>query len=295
MVMKKRFLVVSVVVTVLLVLSISLALAEESPAPAPSEERQKDLGGCCACPADPIVTGDVYYSPMNRYIYRGQNLSQNKWVSQGGVDLTYREWTLSYWTNFEHQASDGRVGHLTKGITENDIYINYAYNPWWVPTKTDGTPYVQFNVGNNLYDYNNETTNEVYAKANLNMPELLNPTIAVYWDWDRATRAGLYYTASLSYKYDIERKYLDVTAGALVSYNQRNWNAAYDPNSSDYHDGAYNGFHDYELTAGLDWLVDKHTTISPSYQFSNALSTKARDIAGIKPQHCVGIKVQWSF
>jgi hypothetical protein len=294
--MKKRFSLVSVVVTALLALSVSSALAAAPPAPA---EDHQELGGCCGCPPDPIVTGDVYVGPMNKYVFRGNDLSFNQWVTQGGVDLTYRQWTLSYWTNYQARNSARSLVSAgtapNRGISENDIYINYVYNPWWSPTKTDGTSYLQFNVGNNLYDYENVTTNELYLKATLQMMELLNPTFQVYWDWDKSTRAGLYYTASVSYKYDIERNFLDATAGALVSYNQRNWNAATNPNSNDPRDGAYNAFHDYELTAGVDWMVNGHVTITPSYQFSDALSRTAHDLGGIRAQHNFGIKAQFSF
>ena len=284
--MKKGFMVVSVV---LIALYASVAFAQEEVAGASSIPGGKqgprvvapveETGGCCACPPEPFVTGDVYAGPMNKYLFRGNDLSANRWVVQGGADLYYKDWTLSYWGNYQTKATD-----TLRNFTEHDLALNYAYTPHELVT---------LNVGNYMYDYANVTTNELYLKANLNT--LLTPTLAVYWDWDKASRAGLYYAASVSHKLVIERNVLSATFGALASYNQWNNNTAVNVNSNDPFDGAYSGFHNYELSASADYTVNGHITITPSYLFSNALTAKARNLAGIGPEHAYGIKATFAF
>ena len=245
---------------------ISLApLSMEQPAVAP------------AAPAEDKVTGDAYVGLYNKYLFRGNDLSANKWVIQGGADLSYKNVTLSYWTNFQTKASDG-----LKKVTENDITLNYA----WAPLEL-----LNVNVGNNMYNYAGFTTNELYLKTTLNA--LLAPTLAVYWDWDEASKAGLFYTVSVSHPVEISKE-LAVTLGALASYNQRNPSAAVDPNSSDSLDGAYNGLHNYEFSVSADYTLNDRIKISPSYLFSNAFNGKGRG-AGIHQEHVYGVKAAFVF
>lgn len=247
---------------------------------APAEES----GGCCACPPDPTVTGDVYLGPMNKYLFRGNDLSANRWVLQGGMDLYYKNWSLSYWGNYQTKAKTDKAGTDLRNFTEHDLALNFSYSPLEILT---------LNVGNYMYNYAYVTTNELYLRANLNT--LLTPTLSVYWDWDKATRDGLYYAASVSHKLEVERNVLYLTMGGLASYNQWNNNTAINVNSDDPYDGAYKGFHNYELSISADYIVDGHITITPSYLFSNALTSKARNLAGIGPEHVYGIKATFTF
>ena len=249
-------------------------------------------GGCCACPPDPTVTGDIYIGPSNKYIFRGNSLSPNNAaVIQGGIDLTYKEFTLSTWTN----AQTNNTGYRKAKVTENDLILDYA-----VPYRFPFAPTVGFNVGTQYFALDGvEDTNEFYLKASLPEDTLLKPTLQVYWDNLQATRAGLYYTFSVSHKFELEHKVFNLNLGALVGYNQRNPNAAVDANAvaaglSNGRDGVYNGWQDYELTASIDYTPTNNITISPSYQFSDALSGHARSV-GITDQNVFALKVAFSF
>jgi hypothetical protein len=70
------------------VLTLSSAAMAEETAPAvstPAAQQKFDAilplpaaeaGGCCACPADPVVTGDIYVGPSSKYLFRGNDLSK---------------------------------------------------------------------------------------------------------------------------------------------------------------------------------------------------------------------------
>jgi hypothetical protein len=269
---------ISILAAAVLVLTLASAAIAAEPA-------TDDGGGCCACPADPTVTGDVYVGPISKYLFRGNNLtSVNAFNIQGGIDLTYKAFTLSYWGN----AQDRNTGYSRSKVNETDLILDYA-----VPYKLPFADKLAFNVGTQYFAVDGvNDTNEFYFKASYDT--LLKPTLAVYWDNMAATRAGLFYTAAISHKLEIEHNLLSLNVGALASYNQRNPSAAYfaEVNAGD---GVYNGWHNYELTASVDYTPTGHITITPSYMFSNYLSKKAHDLGGISAQNAFGIKVMFSF
>lgn len=260
---------------------------------APTKNGQLENGGCCACPADPIVTGDVYIGLTNKYIFRGQQLNTpGSFNIQGGIDLTYKAFTLSYWTTLQNRFN----GYRKAKITENDIILDYAI-PYSYQFGKDMA--IKFNIGTQYYALDaGEDTNEFYFKAATDPGKLpVDVAFQIYWDNLEAKRAGLYYTLAVSHKFELIHKLLDANLGGLISFNQRNNNAmpASPGNGSDPRDGGYNAWHDYELTASLDYTPTANITVTASYQYSNAMSGTARNIGGLTGQNQFAIKTMFSF
>ena len=227
--------------------------------------------------AEVKVSGDVYVSPASKYVWRGFDLSQNRGVVQGGVDVSYKDFTVSYWTN-EQMVSGPSL--KAGNVTETDITLNYAYKPIELLTLNVGNIYYNL-AGSGLND-----TNELYLKATLNT--LLSPTLAVYYDWDKAKETGLFYTFSVGHSLEL-MKNLGLNLGALASYNMKSDYAIAVPTPE-----SYNNMHNYELTASLDYSINDNIKISPNYMYSNAFSSIARE-AGVKDQSIVGLKAAFLF
>ncbi len=228
--------------------------------------------------AEDSLSGDVYLGMYNKYIFRGEDLSNNKWVSQFGADMSYKGFTLSYWSNLLTKSFDGysHASDLGAGdITETDITLNYTFTPIELLT---------FNVGNTFYSLVGPDTSELYAKATVNT--LLSPTLSVYWDYDQAQYAGLFYTFSVSHNFELTKK-LGLNLGGLISYNQSNWSASLNNQN--------NTWHDYELSAGLNYSITDKLAASASYTYSNAMSHKARTVAGVNDESLYGFKVAYTF
>ncbi len=280
----------SSILAAVLVLSFATAvMAAETTAVAPLDLKLPAAAetGCCACPADPTVTGDVYVGPVSKYLFRGNDLSKKPYGSdfaiQGGIDLYYKAFTLSYWGNALNRYSDGTYNRAK--VNETDLIIDYAI-PYTIPYLDN----LKFNVGTLYYAVDaSADTNEFYLKASYDT--LLKPTFTVYWDNMLAKKAGLFYSAAISHKISIERNLFAANVGALVSYNQRNPSAAYTVEG----DGVYSGWHNYELTASIDYTPTANITITPSYMFSNGLSSGAKDLVGIGAQNAYGIKAMFAF
>ncbi len=221
------------------------------------------------------VTGDVYLNPASKYVFRGLDLSQSRGVMQGGVDVSYKNFTVSYWSNEQMFSGYAPASTFKAGqTTETDITLNYAYTP--VEALT-------LNVGNTYYTLSGApNTNELYLKATLN--KLLSPTFAVYYDWDKNRNTGLFYTVSVGHTVELAKN-LGLNVGALASYNMENPSASV---------VKYNNLDNYELSASVDYTITDKFKITPNYLYSNAFNSAAR-LGGVKDQSIVGLKAAFVF
>jgi opacity protein-like surface antigen len=224
--------------------------------------------------AEVAVSGDVYAGLYNKYIFRGIDLSGNQWVSQFGADLSYKGFTLSYWSNLmTHKGGGYDAGE----ISETDVTLNYNFTPIELLT---------FNVGNTFYSLEGlRDTDELYLKTTVNT--LLSPTLGIYWDCKMAKSTGLFYTFSVGHTFELVKN-LGLNLGALVSYNQSNFSAQF--NGID-----YNNWHDYELSTGLDYSLTDNVKLSAVYTYSNALTSQARELGGVSDESLYGVKAAFSF
>lgn len=229
--------------------------------------------------AEVAVSGDVYAGLYNKYVFRGIDLSDNKWVTQFGADLSYKGFTLSYWSNLLTKGFDDKslTGYGAGDITETDVTLNYTFTPIELLT---------FNVGNIYYSLEGlSDTDELYVKTTLNT--LLSPTLGIYWDCKEAKSTGLFYTFSVGHSFEL-MKNLGLNLGALVSYNQSNF-------SAQYFGIDYNNWHNYELSTGLDYSLTDNVKLSAVYTYSNALTSQARELGNVHDESLYGIKAAFNF
>jgi len=219
------------------------------------------------------VSGDAYVGYYDKYLWRGFDLSGGTPVVQGGVDLSAKGFTLSYWTNIQTQ-DDVILGSEVNGgnATETDMTLDYSF---------DINDLLSASVGTIWYALDGlEDTKEAYLGLSLNT--LLEPSVTVYYDYDQAEGNALFYTASIGHSLDLS-KGLSLNLGALVSYNDE----------SDYAVGDYSDWHNYELSAGLDYALKDNVTISPSFVYSSPISDEAKE--AIDTEFLTGVSIAYNF
>lgn len=217
------------------------------------------------------VAGGANAGIYNMYLWRGFDLSGSKPVAQGGADVSAGNFTFSWWTNLQ-LASDAGEGFKSGEATETDIIVDYS---------TDLGELVSLSVGNCFYNLDGmDDTHEAYLGLTLNT--LLSPALTVYYDWDEAEGDGLYYTLAVGHEISLAEP-LTLSLGALVGYNQE----------SDYSVGDYSDFHNYELSAGLDYALTENLSLGLSCLFSEGLSDEARD--AIDSEFLSGVSIALSF
>jgi uncharacterized protein (TIGR02001 family) len=218
------------------------------------------------------VSGDAYAGIYSQYLWRGLDFSGNMPVLQGGMDLSAKGVTLSYWSNFQLIGDSGGAPALDAGeMTETDLTFDYT---------TNLTDKLALSVGNIFYTFNVPgATNEAYV--GLSLDTLLSPSLKVYWDWDKArsdNRDGLFAALSIGHTFEVMDK-VGLNLGALVSYNDESV-------------GDYNNFHNYELSASIDYAPMENLTITPSLLYSEQLSSDASDLDS---KLVSGLNVSYSF
>lgn len=211
------------------------------------------------------VEGDAYVGVFDKYLWRGFDLSDGRPVMQGGVDLSAGNFTLSTWHNWQLKSSN----ELSSGeLNETDVIIDYS---------RDLGEMLSVSVGDIWYALEDaEDTNELYLSATVNT--LLSPTVTMYWDWDAAEDEGLFFTLDVSHSIALMDS-LSLNLGALISYNE--------------YDDENNGFHNYELSAGLDYALTDQLTVSPSFLFSSPISDDAKD--AIDSEVLAGVNLTFAF
>ncbi len=147
------------------------------------------------------------------------------------------------WTNLQLSTDEGE-GFTLGEATETDIVIDYS---------RDLNDMVSISVGNIFYQLEGmDDTNELYLTVALNT--ILSPALTVYYDWDKADEDGLFYTLSVGHDIALTEA-LSLSLGGLVSYNQ----------SCDYSVGDYDDFHNYELSAAVDYAVTEYISVGASF------------------------------
>lgn len=219
------------------------------------------------------VEGSAYVGFYDKYVWRGFDLSGSKGVVQGGVEVGYKGFSLEYWTNIQASEDKEEDEILDSGeATETDITLDYTMELGEMASLS---------VGNIFYSLEGlKDTNELYVGVSLHT--LLEPTLTAYYDWDECEDDGMFFTAEVGHSFDLAEG-LSLSLGALISYNQK----------SDYAVGDYSDWHNYELSAGIDYSVTENVTISPSFLFSSPISPGAKD--AIDTETVGGVQVSFSF
>jgi len=221
------------------------------------------------------VEGDAYVGVYDKYLWRGFDLSNGQPVAQGGVDISALGFTLSYWSNV--QLSNGNTADIDwldgDEVTETDITLDYTHDFGPVSVSV-GDIYYNFNVPGN--------THEVYL--GLTADVLLAPSLKIYYDWDIANELdmdGLYYSLGVSHSFDLMEK-ISLGLGATANYNDESPFV-----------GEYSDWHNYELSASIDYAVTDQISVTPSFLFSSGISDDAKET--IDSEMVAGVSVTLTF
>ncbi len=214
-------------------------------------------------PASAIeVSGDAYAGINSMYLWRGDDLSSGDPVLQGGMDLSFKGVTLSYWSNFNLDS---------KELDETDIVIDYS---------TDLSELLSLSVGAIVYGLDGlADTTELYA--GISLASILEPTLTVYYDVDEVA-GDLFVTASIGHSLNLAEG-VDLSLGGLVSYIDTD---------------AFSDLHNFELSAGLDYAINEQLVLSPSIIYSAPLSDDSDDFAygdGIDEEFMAGLALSLNF
>jgi len=208
------------------------------------------------------VGGDTYLGFSSMYLWRGDDLSSGDPVLQGGMDLSFKNVTLSYWSNFNLDS---------KELDETDIVLDYS---------VDLNELLSLSVGTIFYGLDGlDDTSELYV--GISFKTILEPAFTIYYDFDEVA-GDLFMTASIGHGLELG-KGLSLGLGALIRYMETD---------------TISDLHNFEVSAALDYAITEQITISPSLIYSAPLSDAADDFAygdGIDEEFMGGLTLTLSF
>lgn len=205
------------------------------------------------------VSGDAYINVSSMYLWRGFDLSDGDAVSQAGMDISFKGFTLSFWSNYNIDNTK---------LDETDITLDYSF---------DVSELLSVSLGHILYAVDGaETTGELYTGVTFNT--LLEPNLTIYYDYDEFA-GDIFVTASVGHTFTVADG-LDLSLGALASY---------------YRNDDYKELHNAEFSVGLDYALTDQLSLGAGGIFSTPLSSEAKNIYDIDDEFMAGVTLTLSF
>ena len=191
------------------------------------------------------------------YLWRGFDLSEGDPVVQGGIDISFKGFTLGFWGNYDIDDTK---------LNETNVILDYTF---------DASELLSVSLGHILYAVDGaDTTGELYAGVTFNT--LLEPNLTIYYDYDEFA-GDIFVTASIGHSIAVAEN-LDLSLGALASY---------------YRNDDYNELHNAEFSAGIDYALTDQITLGASGIFSTPISSQAKD--AIDDEFMAGLTLTLSF
>jgi len=233
---------------------------EQAPAAAPAPA----TAAAPAAPA-PDVTGSVSFTGLNKYIFRGAEISARSVVLEPSVTINYKGFSLNVWGNIDTDQHATQVfvpgkdgsGEGHKSFNETDLTLSYTYNIDKLALTGGyiyyGTEYAQ-------------QTQELYVSTTYDM--IAHPTISIYRDID--ANPGWYVNLSFSQSLPVAKMPNgDMTVDLGASFGYYNISSLTPANKT------YSALHDGMVKVGLTVPVAKNVVVQPITQYWFPLSGKA--------------------
>ncbi len=233
---------------------------EQAPAAAPAPA----TAAAPAAPA-PDVTGSVSFTGLNKYIFRGAEISARSVVLEPSVTINYKGFSLNVWGNIDTDQHATQVfvpgkdgsGEGHKSFNETDLTLSYTYNIDKL-ALTGGYIYYRTEYA--------QQTQELYVSTTYDM--IAHPTISIYRDID--ANPGWYVNLSFSQSLPVAKMPNgDMTVDLGASFGYYNISSLTPANKT------YSALHDGMVKVGLTIPVAKNVVVQPITQYWFPLSGKA--------------------
>ena len=215
-------------------------------------------GAASTAVAEIETSGDAYVGIYSKYVWRGIDvLPDNDFSIQTGADVSFGGFSVGYWSAWDEKNSN---------MIETDWTLDYSH---------DFGEMFSASIGNIMYTWDGESTNEAYLTGTLNT--LLSPTLSFYLDYQLFHT--LYTTLGVSHDLSFGEK-MTLGLGAQISY--------YDDDINGY-------FNNIELPVNLGYAVTDLVSVDASFLYSGPLTDDACTIGGISDEFVGGLSATMAF
>lgn len=203
------------------------------------------------------VEGSASVSFMSSYVWRGFQLSDDEFVIQPSVGISYKGFSVNFWSDYNTD---------TKELDETDITLDFSntvgkvgYSAGFIYYAFDGFP----------------DTQEVYGSVSYDI--ILAPSLSAYWDFDEFD--SVYVVAAIGH--DFNAGDFTISAGASLSYY--------------FYDTAENDWQNLEVSLSTSIPVGNHFSIDPMLAYSIGLYEDKSAGAELDDEFYGGVTVAFNF
>lgn len=214
--------------------------------------------------AEEGISVDLNTDFFSKYIWRGQLLTDD-WVFQPSIDVGYKTLSLSIWGNMDltnYNNQDGEFSEIDYTLEHSDKLppigeikgLNYSLGAIHYTTHGNDCP---------------DMTELFWG---LGFDCLLNPSMKVYHDTDKAERTYLLFSVGHSFEKmaEISGMPVGMEIGASLGWGSRHYN-------SYYWEIENSGLNDLAISVSFPVEIADGWTFTPSVNYVNLVNSKIRE------------------
>ncbi|MHB8770189.1 MAG: hypothetical protein ACYC7J_04250 [Syntrophales bacterium] len=217
-------------------------------------------------------TGDFTTAVLNKYVWRGYELSRHSVVIQPSMTIGYKGFSANLWGNLDTKPYSATDTSYASAWNETDLTLSYSKALGLV---TVGGGYIYYSLGSlNRDAADRNDSQELFATVGLNT--LLTPTLTVYKEIDHYR--NWYFLLGVSHVFELHKAVslkLAATASYLLSTDAASY-PKFDGGAVATSD-KFSNFHDATVSAGLPIKVTDRITITPTLSYIFPLTGDAKD------------------
>jgi hypothetical protein len=218
-------------------------------------------------------TGDFTTAVLNKYVWRGYELSRNSVVIQPSATIGYKGFSVNFWGNLDTRAYDSTGAQDYTGTwNETDLTLSYSKTLGLINV---GGGYIYYSLAPlNISAADRSDSQDLFVTVSLNT--LLSPTLTVYKEMDHYR--NWYFLAGISHVLEFNKMIslkLAASAAYLMSTDAGTY-PKYDSNALATTD-KFSNFHDGSASASLPIKVSSYITITPTASYIFPLGGDAKN------------------
>jgi Bacterial protein of unknown function (Gcw_chp) len=217
------------------------------------------------------VTGEVDFSVLSAYIWRGYEQTRDSVVVQPAATVSYKGFSVNIWGNLDTKPYSATNAKYGAKYTETDFTISYS-KKFGILQVTPG--YIYYALGA-PYAGGIAPLDSQELFLTLGLDTILSPTLTIYKEIDHYHQ--WYFLLGVSHTIEFNKIIslkLAASASYLLSTDETTY-AKYDSNSLPTTD-KYDNFHDGTISVSLPIAVYKTLSVTPIVSYVFPLCDDAR-------------------
>lgn len=237
---------------------------------------------------EPKVTGSASVGFMNKYVFRGYELSKDSLIIQPSISASYRGFTAALWGNLDTSQTPTQnfIPDSPDRMSWNETDLTLSYTYVWDKWSFTGG-YIYYGT-----EYA-EQTQELFLSVAYDI--ITKPVLTIYRDID--SYSGTYFNLALSHSLPVYKE-ITLDLGASFGYfaGSGGYWKTYESSTGGYTGSKYSALHDGMLKLGFTVPFAKNATTQPFVQYWFPLSGDAKEkIDGVGANPNGYLKDLWVF